>query len=43
MISQIALEHMPTLETKENENIEEMQSFNAIDISNLQDILKVFF
>ena len=43
MISQTALERMPTLETKANEILKEMQSFNATDISNLQDLLKIFF
>lgn len=35
MISQTALERMPALEMKTNEIMEEMQSFNATDISNL--------
>ena len=43
MISQIVLERMPTLEMKANEIMEEMQNFNAMDISNLQDLLKAFF
>ncbi|XP_071936559.1 uncharacterized protein [Coffea arabica] len=43
MISQTALERMPALEMKANEIIEEMQSFNAADISNLQGLLKAFF
>ncbi|XP_071922022.1 uncharacterized protein [Coffea arabica] len=43
MISQITLERMPALEMKVNEIMEEMQSFNAADISNLQGLLKAFF
>ena len=35
MISQMVLERMPALEMKASEIMEEMQSFNATDISNL--------
>ena len=43
MISQMALERMPTLEIKANEIMEEMCNLNAMDILNLQGLLKAFF